>query len=285
MRILILGGNGMLGHQLFKNLKKNNKVCVTLRQKLPTYEKYNLFNKENTFYGVDVSNYDKLNKIISEFSPEAVINAVGVIKQRPSSNDREASIEFNALFPHKLAKMCSLSGSRLVHMSTDCVFSGKKGNYKEDDSSDAEDVYGKTKYLGELSASHCITFRTSIIGRELAGKKSLFEWFLAQSGKITGYRKAIFSGFTTIEFSRIVGKVLKEYPEKSGIYHVSSAPISKYELLLLFRKYTNKDIEIGADDNFICDRSLNSTLFRSEFKYSSPEWEIMIEELVKTSIR
>lgn len=281
MRILILGGNGMLGHQLLKYLGENNEVRVTLRQDLHVYAEYNLFNEDNAYCGVEVTDYDRINEIISGFLPEAVINAVGIIKQRHSSNDRETSIELNALFPHKLAKLCHLSGSRLVHMSTDCVFSGEKGNYNEDDPSDAEDVYGKTKFLGEVDKKGVITLRSSIIGRELFRKASLLEWFLSQKKRVTGFKKAIFSGLTTIEMSRVIERVLVDYPDKYGIYHVSSSPISKYELLKLINSAFNKQLIIEEEDKFICDRSLNSGKFRSEFKYSPPTWQSMIEEVSK----
>jgi len=281
MRVLILGGNGMLGHQLLKYLGENNDVRVTLRQELHAYSRYNLFNEDNAYPDVEVTDYNRVSDVISEFVPEAVVNVVGIIKQRHSSNDRETSIELNALFPHKLAKLCHLSGSRLVHISTDCVFSGKKGNYNEGDLSDAEDVYGKTKYLGEVNEKGAITLRTSIIGRELSRKASLLEWFLSQKKGVTGFKKAIFSGLTTIEMSRVIERVLVDYPDKYGIYHVSSSPISKYELLKLINSVFSKQLIIEEDDKFICDRSLNSDKFRSEFQYSPPTWQGMIEELLK----
>jgi dTDP-4-dehydrorhamnose reductase len=198
MRILILGGDGMLGHQLLIAYQQRHDVRVTLRRDLNDYTSYGLFNTENSYTGIDVRNNDRLVEVFSEFHPEAVINAVGIIKQRAEAIDAIPSLEINALLPHRLAVLCKATGSRLVQMSTDCVFSGKKGNYIETDESDAQDLYGKTKYLGELHENHCLTLRTSIIGLELSRRKSLVEWFLAQRGTIKGYKKAIFSGFTTI---------------------------------------------------------------------------------------
>jgi dTDP-4-dehydrorhamnose reductase len=167
-------------------------------------------------------------------------------------------------------------------MSTDCVFSGKKGNYQESDPSDAEDLYGRSKYLGEVHDSHCVTLRTSIIGKELSRKQGLLEWFLAQTGSVRGFKNAIFSGFTTLEFSRIIEKILTEYPKNSGIYHVSSDPISKFDLLALINKEMGLDIEIIPTEEPRLDRSLDSTGFRREFNYTPPTWKQMIEELSKT---
>ncbi len=279
MRILILGGDGMLGHQLMKSLAPRHVVKVTLRQDLEAYRQYEMFNSDNSFSGIDVRSLDRLTEVIADYLPEALINAVGIVKQRPSAKESIPSLELNSLLPHKLSVLCKAVGTRLVHVSTDCVFSGKTGNYKEADPSDAEDLYGKTKYLGELHDAHCITLRTSIIGFELSRKKSLLEWFLSQKGVVKGFKNAIYTGFTTIEMSKIIEKLLVEYPEASGLYQVSSDRINKYELLLLFREKFGHDIEIEPDETFFCDRSLDSARFRDEFHYTPPSWPAMIEEL------
>ena len=279
MRILILGGDGMLGHQLFKHLSKEHEVKVTLRQNLSAYEKFNLFFPENTFAGIDVRLTDQLLEVFGEFQPQAIVNAVGIIKQRLTSRESIPSLEINSLFPHRLAILCKAIGARMIHLSTDCVFSGKRGNYREEDPSDAVDLYGKSKYLGELNEQYCITLRTSMIGRELYRKKSLLEWFLAQKGSIKGFKKAIFSGFTTQELSRIIEMILKQNPTASGIYHVSSDPISKCDLLFLINKRLKLPIKIIPDESFVCDRSLDSSKFRQEFNYNPPTWEEMVSEL------
>lgn len=279
MRTLILGGDGMLGHQLFKHLSKDHEVKVTLRQDLSVYEKFNLFFPENTFAGIDVRLTDQLLYVFEEFQPQAIVNAVGIIKQRLTSRESIPSLEINSLFPHRLAILCNNIGARMIHLSTDCVFSGKRGNYREEDLSDAVDLYGKSKYLGELNEQHCITLRTSMIGRELYRKKSLLEWFLVQRGSIKGFKKAIFSGFTTQELSRIIEMILNQNPTASGIYHVSSEPISKCDLLFLINKRLKLPIKIIPDESFVCDRSLDSTKFRQEFNYNPPSWEKMVEEL------
>lgn len=281
MRILILGGNGMLGHQLFKHLAEDHEIKVTLRQDLSEYEKFNLFHPDNSFSGINVRSADQLIEVLGEFQPQAIVNAVGIIKQRSSARESIPSLELNSLFPHRLAILCKTINARMIHLSTDCVFSGKKGNYREDDPSDALDLYGKSKYLGEVNEQHCITLRTSMIGRELSRKKSLLEWFLAQKGSIKGFKKAIFSGFTTQELSRIIEMILTQHPYASGIYHVSSDPISKFDLLSLIKRGLNLPVKIIPDKSFVCDRSLDSNKFRQEFSFNPPTWEEMIKELCK----
>jgi dTDP-4-dehydrorhamnose reductase len=279
MRILILGGDGMLGHQMFKHFRGSHDVRVTLRQELSAYSDYHLFSLGDTYSGVDVRYPEPLLNVLAEFRPQAIINAVGIVKQRPKAHDAIASIEINALLPHRLAIMCNAIGARLVHVSTDCVFSGRDGNYLDDHPSDAEDLYGKSKYLGEVHDANAITLRTSIIGKELARKAGLLEWFLAQQGSIKGYTNAIFSGFTTIEFSRIVESLLLRYPNASGVYNVSSEPISKHDLLQLIKHKAGLPIEVVPDGAFQCDRSLDSARFRREFNYTPPSWEAMVDEL------
>lgn len=281
MRILILGGDGMLGHQLLKCFTNRHEVKVTLRQDIEVYKQFGIFNSDNAYYGVDVRSLERLMEVLADFRPEAVINAVGIVKQRPSAKECIPSLEINALLPHRLSVLCKGIGARLVHLSTDCVFSGKKGNYQENDPSDAEDLYGKTKYLGETHDAHSLTLRTSIIGRELFRKKSLLEWFLSQRGTVKGFTNAIYTGFTTLEMSRIVENVLLNQLDASGVYQVSSEPITKFELLQLIREKLGHNIEIIPDDSFCCDRSLDSTRFRKVFNYTPPAWPDMIEELRK----
>lgn len=281
MRILILGGDGMLGHQLFQHLLPKHEVKVTLRQDLSVYCRYGLFEKTNAYAGIDIRSLDRITEVLGDFKPDAVINAVGIVKQRSDAREIIPSLEINALLPHRLAILCKVMGARLIHLSTDCIFSGEKGNYQEKDLSDAQDLYGKTKYLGEVQESNSLTLRTSIIGRELSRHTSLLEWFLGQTGMVRGFTNAIYTGFTTLEMSRIIELMLCKFPSASGVYQVSSDPISKYELLLLFKEILEHKIEIIPDDAFRCDRSLDSSRFRKEFNYTPPTWRIMIEELRK----
>jgi len=281
MRLLVLGGDGMLGHQVLRQLRARHEIHVTLRQERESYESLGLFDGRRTYFGVDARSLDKLQEVVTACRPDAVINAIGVVKQRAEAKDAIQSLEINALLPHRLAVICEDAGARLVHFSTDCVFSGRRGNYRETDVSDAEDLYGRTKYLGETSGRHCLTLRTSIIGRELARKSGLLEWFLAQRGKVKGYTKAVFSGFTTLEMARIIDNVLAIQAPLSGVYHVSSEPISKFDLLTMIRDALDLPIEIEPDDEFKCDRSLDSARFRDATGYRPPAWKTMIEELAQ----
>jgi dTDP-4-dehydrorhamnose reductase len=281
VRILILGGDGMLGHQLLKSFAPKHDVRVTLRQPLERYASFGLFRATNAYGGIELGRADSLLPVLGRFRPEAIINAAGIVKQRPTAEEAIPNLEINALLPHRLALLCEPTGARLVHMSTDCVFSGQEGNYAETDPADADDLYGRTKYLGEVHAPNCITLRTSIIGRELARKTGLLEWFLAQTGSIRGFRKAIFSGFTTLEMARIIEMLLTRFPRATGLYHVSSEPISKFDLLGLVKKRLGLAIDVVPYDDFVCDRSLDSTKFRSEFGYKPPEWPTMVDELAQ----
>jgi dTDP-4-dehydrorhamnose reductase len=280
MRILILGGDGMLGHRLLDELQPRHDVKVTVRQTLDAYASHGRFSMNNTFDGIDVRSLERLTEVMATFRPEAVVNCVGIIKQRSSAKDSIPSLEINALLPHRLSVLCKMMAARLVHLSTDCVFSGKTGNYSEAAQSDAHDLYGRSKFLGEIGDEGCITLRTSIIGHELSRKGSLLEWVLAQSGRVKGFRKAIFSGFTTLEMSRIIERVLVEYPQASGVYQVSAEPINKYDLLQLIRTHLHPSIDIFPDDALVIDRSLDSTRFRSTFAYKPPTWDKMIRELI-----
>ena len=271
----------MLGHELLRVLGRTHEVRVTLRREQSAYADSGLFHSGNTYSGIDIRDPERLRASFQDFRPQAVINAVGVVKQRPDAADSISSITINALFPHQLAQLCSEYSARLVHMSTDCVFSGDHGGYKEEDFTDAKDLYGRSKVLGELCEDHCVTLRTSIIGRELSRRTGLLEWFLAQQGPVQGYRKAVFSGFTTSEMARIIERLLIRHPRVSGLYHVSSEPIAKYDLLNMIKHSLSLRTEIIPDDSVHIDRSLDSTRFRAELGYTPPTWTAMIDELAR----
>lgn len=279
MKILILGGDGMLGHQLLKRFRNIHEVMVTLRQDAGAYQHLEMFNNKNTFFGVDVRFIDKLVEVMACFRPDVVINAVGIVKQRSDARESLPSLEINSLLPHRLSLLCSAVGARLIHLSTDCVFSGDKGDYIDEDPSDARDLYGKTKYLGEVGYKNSLTLRTSIIGPELTRHSSLFDWFTSQRGTVNGFTNAIYSGFTTIEMANIIEKIITRHPAAFGIYNVSSEKIDKYSLLVLIRDVMGLNIEIVPNNDFKCDRSLNSDRFRMEFDYTPPTWEEMVRGL------
>jgi dTDP-4-dehydrorhamnose reductase len=200
-----------------------------------------------------------------------------LIKQLADAKNPLTALPINAMFPHRLASLCALVGARLIHISTECVFSGRKGMYVEGDVSDAEDLYGKSKFIGELNDSiHAITLRTSIIGHELDSSESLLDWFLSQKGSTKGYVKAIFSGLPTIELTRVIKEYVIPMPELNGLYHVSTAPIDKLSLLKLVAGAYQKEIEIVPDDRIRIDRSLDSTQFQQTTGYVPPSWPELV---------
>lgn len=228
---------------------------------------------------VDALNIDTVKEVIERFRPLVVINCIGIIKQLPLSNDPLTIIPLNALFPHQLASICKDAECRLIHPSTDCVFSGSKGQYAEDDKLSAADLYGISKYLGEVKYDHTLTIRTSIIGHELSSKLSLIEWFLTQTESVKGFTKAIYTGFPTIEISRIIAEYILPDETLSGLYHVSSDPISKYELLKLVSRIYKKKIEIIPFDEYTDNKSLLSHRFRDKTGYIPPSWENLVTNM------
>lgn len=280
MRCLIIGGDGMLGHQLLASWRSRHDVRVTLRRSLDAYANYGLFDATNAFDNLDVRDTDRLQNVLGDYRPDAVINAAGVIKQRGDAKQSLPCLEINAVFPHRLRELCETVGARLVHVSTDCVFNGKRGGYTESDPADAEDLYGLSKYLGEVGEAPAVTFRTSIIGLELSRNASLIEWFLAQRGTIKGFTKAIYTGVTTLELARVIEHVLVKQPKLRGVWQVASEPISKHALLSeLATLLQRSDLEITPDDDFHCDRSLQGDAFNERTGYTVPDWNTMLTEL------
>ena len=283
IKLLVLGGDGMLGHQLLLHFEKVQEVevKVTLRGGFEVYEGYKIFNTNNSIYKIDAHDFPSLERAINTYKPDVILNAIGIVKQRLLSKEIVPSLTINSLLPHKLAAFCASINTRFITISTDCVFSGNKGNYNEEDKCDVSDLYGISKYYGEVNDDKTLTLRTSIIGLELTRKASLIEWFLAQSGSVNGFTKAIYSGFTTLEFCRIIEKLILTFPQAKGLYHVSMDPISKFDLLSVFANYLTKEIVLNKDEDFSCDRSLNSDQFRKDFTYIPPSWDDSLEELAK----
>ncbi len=278
MKILVLGASGMLGNAVFRVMseKRDWEVFGTVR----SVSVRRFFPKEiaeHLITGCDVENHDGLVKTFSEVRPDIVINCIGVVKQLASANDPLQVIPINSLLPHRLAGLCMLVGSRLVHMSTDCIFSGEKGAYTEEDPSDAKDLYGQSKFLGEVHDRHAITLRTSIIGHELQSAHGLLGWFLSQETQCKGFKRAIFSGFPTLELARLIRDVVIPRSDLSGVYHVATQAISKYDLLKLIANEYDKFIEIVPDEALKIDRSLNADRFFRATGYVAPEWPEMIK--------
>lgn len=280
MRILILGGAGMFGHRLLHHLRPRHDVRVTVRRRLGDPSLDPLFHEGIAFHGVHMSALDRLIEVMAEFRPEVVINCIGIVKQRPEATDTRLSLEVNALLPHRLLDLCRATGTRLVHLSTDCVFSGAKGSYTEDDPCDVSDVYGLTKYLGEVRDPPALTIRSSIIGLELEHKAGLVEWFLAQRGEVPGFTRAMYSGLTTAAMSRLVEFLLVERPDLSGLWHVASSPISKFDLLeQLSARLERQDVTLVPSDQFVCLRDLDASRFCLETGWTAPSWSDMLDEL------
>lgn len=279
IKILIVGASGMLGNGLMYGLKKYSDLEVfgTIRDRqLSYFEDKDL---KRIIPYIDIENWDSMINLFNTVKPDVVLNCVGLIKQVMGKNDTELAIYMNATFPHRLATLCQLSGARLIHFSTDCVYSGGKGNYVETDPSDAPDVYGKTKYLGELNYDHTVTVRTSIIGHGLESHGSLIDWFLLQKGKITGYNQVIYSGLPTVEHAKIIAEYIIPNTKLKGLYHISAEPISKYDLLKLVSEIYGKKIKIEPYDKKVSDMSLDSSRFRKITGYQPPKWNALIKKM------
>jgi len=280
MKILILGVTGMLGNSMFRFLSENNKLDVYATARNNSARSY--FSKDlsgKLIANVDVENHDSLVEVFNKIKPEIVINCIGLVKQLADANDPLKALPINSLLPHRLANLCKLSNSRLIHISTDCVFSGKKGNYKESDFPDCYDLYGRSKLLGEVDYPHAITLRTSIIGHELAGNRSLINWFLSAEGSVKGFEKAIYSGFPTVELARIVQDFVLPNKELHGLYHVASKPINKLELLKLVAEIYNKEIDIIPSSELVIDRSLDATRFNEVTGCTPPQWRELVKRM------
>jgi dTDP-4-dehydrorhamnose reductase len=233
--------------------------------------------------GVTADDFETIERTVASIGPDTVVNCIGIVKQLDAAKDAITSIDVNSLFPHRLARLCRQSGTRLIHISTDCVFSGRAGSYSEVDIPDPVDLYGRSKLLGEV-AEPALTIRTSIVGRELRGAHGLVEWFLGQKGQtVRGYRRAVFSGWSTHALAAALVEVGERHPDLSGLWHVAAAPIAKFDLLQLLRDAFALDVEVKPDDDFACDRSLDGSRFRTETGIVAPSWKAMVQELREDS--
>ncbi len=279
-KIFVIGASGMLGNSIMRFFSESDEFVTigTVRTEnkkllLPTQLHANIIS------GVDINDIENLKNLFLKIKPDFVINCIGVVKQLDHSKDALISIPINSLLPHLLARFCADVKARLVHISTDCVFSGTKGMYVESDIPDAVDLYGKSKYLGELDYSHTITLRTSMVGHELDSSRSLVGWFLSQKGTVKGYSNAIFSGLPTVEISRIIRDYILPRPQLKGVYHVSAEPINKFVFLKLVAEVYGKDIVIEEDKSLNIDRSLDSSLFRGITEYYPQPWPELIKKM------
>lgn len=274
----------MLGHKLVQVLSKDFNVWTSIRRSYASVKSCGIFDQEKTIEKVNVADFASLDNLVETIKPNVVINAVGLIKQLPEATDAARLTRINTELPHALEKLAGAFGFKLICISTDCVFSGDKGNYRESDVPDAIDIYGRSKLLGEVTSENCLTIRTSIIGRELDTSHSLVEWFLRHRGKrVNGYTNAIYSGFPTIVFATIIARLISDHPLINGLYHISSAPISKHSLLGLINRTYETDIEILPVDDVVVDRSLDCSRFKSITCFEPQPWEAMIEQMAADS--
>jgi dTDP-4-dehydrorhamnose reductase len=281
MRVLVLGVSGMLGSAMFRQLSGRGELELfgTARSS-SVLRFFKGDHAKRIRAGVNVENLDELVGVFKHSRPAAVINCVGVVKQLAAAKDPLHIIPINAILPHRLAELCGLCGARLIHISTDCVFSGSKGNYREDDQPDADDLYGRSKLLGEVvDDANSITLRTSIIGRELTTRNGLVEWFLNQQGQVRGFSEAIFSGLPTDELAKVIAERVLPRPELHGLYHVAAQPVNKYDLLQIVKTVYGCSTEITKDAAVKIDRSLNSSRFQQATGYVPPSWPELIKQM------
>jgi dTDP-4-dehydrorhamnose reductase len=271
MKVLLYGVTGMLGRTLFSVLSQDPSFDV--------FGTARCLEAQKIISNTHAEDEHSLKKAYHQVRPDVVINCIGLVKQLSDSRDPLKAISINALLPHRLSLLCQQNNARLLHISTDCVFSGKKGNYSENDLPDATDLYGRSKLLGEINEPHALTIRTSIIGHETSSKKGLVEWFLSQTGSVKGFKKALFSGLTTVELSKIIKEILIKHQNLHGLYHVAAHSITKYDLLKLIAQSYDKIIDIIEDETFIIDRSLNAMCFNTVSGYVPPQWPQLIEDM------
>ena len=300
MKVLICGGGGMLGHRLWLAFRGRFETYVTLRRRVAEYAAWGWYEPGRCLEECDAARFEELRAFAQKLRPQVVINAVGLVKQRAEAASPIAAIEINALFPHRLAALCGELGARLIHISTDCVFSGRVraggwGNYREEDEPDPLDLYGRSKLLGEplgtygeaprvgpmtaAGGARVLVLRTSLVGHELLTRQGLVEWFLQQRDRVRGYARARFSGLTTNEAADLVVRLAADFPDLHGLYHVAAEPISKLEFLLRLREEYRVPVEIEPDESVAVDRTLCGERFRRATGYVAPPWQAMIRRM------
>jgi dTDP-4-dehydrorhamnose reductase len=281
--VSVLGVTGMLGHKVFQRLRESMPEVVGLARGERASEplaSIPLLSGDDVTWGVDVGDFGEFAELLGRTKPRVLVNCVGIVKQRSEAKAAVPSITVNSLLPHWLAERMQPWGGRVIHFSTDCVFDGRKGMYTEDDAPNAEDLYGRSKALGEVATENALTLRTSIIGRELRGRRSLVEWFLAQrGGRIRGYRRVLYSGLTTIRMAQLVESLIRDHSDVSGLFHVTAEPISKFDLLALANEAFGAEVEIEPDEEVALDRSMRSDRFRERIGWTPPSWGEMIAEM------
>lgn len=283
MKIVVLGATGMLGHKMLQILSSRFDSVIGFAYEdvsKPPYDRLELFQGVEMITGVNAADFQTLGKKLAAVRPDYIVNCIGIIKQRETASAYIPCIELNSLLPHKLATFAQKRGGRVIHFSTDCVFDGRRGGYTEKDFSDAEDLYGKSKFLGEVQGDNALTLRTSIIGRELTTHKSLLDWVLSQNGQmVKGFKNVVYSGVTTNQIADVVAMIIEQFPALSGLYQVVADPIPKHDLLCLIRDAFKLDLEIVPETETVSDRSMKGDKLRAATGYVSPSWPELIADL------
>ena len=285
MKIVILGASGMIGHQLWRRLNAKYPDCVwgTVRKAKEHYEQFKFFNMKRLIGNIEASDFEKVKEVLNTVKPDIVLNCIGLTLRKKEMENVFLCLEVNGMLPHRIDSWAKENNSKLIHFSTDCVFDGKIGSYSEFSAPSARDLYGQTKYLGEVKHSEsCLTIRVPVIGREIEGKTELIEWFLSQkNSKAKGFASVYYSGITTIRLAYEIITIIEKYPKLSGIIQISTNKISKYNLLLLLDKYFDTNVELEVDNTIKSDKSLNADKYKQLTDFKAPSWEAMIKELAE----
>jgi len=283
VRILIHGITGLIGNSLFRTLSANSSYQVygTCRNSVDK-KLFTDLQKINIFPNIDALNFQAIENLFANIKPNVIINCIGITKHLPQLNNYEITILINAVLPHKLANLSDNIEAKLIHLSTDCVFSGQKGNYSETDIPDAVDFYGRSKILGEVIYKNHLTLRISTIGHEIKASYGLLNWFLSQNRSCKGYSRAIFSGLPTVFFAKVLSDFVLPKKDLRGLYHISAKPIDKFSLLKLIAHEYKKTIKIVSDDSFIINRALDGKKFSDETGFVCPDWPELIKIMAST---
>lgn len=271
----------MIGHKVWQTLaRENSETFGTLRRRRDDFAFRDFFD-ERVIEQFDAEDFGSVSNVLDELRPAVIINCIGITKRKQEASNLKLMYQVNARFPHELALWAARKGARVIHFSTDCVFDGADGNYHERSLVTAKDLYGQTKYFSEIDYEHCLTIRSSMIGQELEHDTELLEWFFSQRGKrISGYKKAIYSGLTTEVMARIIKRIIWEYPQLNGRYQIAGRAISKHDLLVQLKEAFGVEVEIVPDEKFHCDRSMQSKKFLEATGITIPGWDEMIAGLV-----
>ena len=278
MRLLITGADGMIGHGLWRYFSQSpdHEVVAAVRSAAQLCA----FGARRVEQTGDLDDEAAAAKLIDRVRPDWVINCAGLTKHADNGEDAVKVIRANCLLPNLLANATEQSGARMLHVSTDCTFLGTRGHYAESEAPDANDLYGRSKVLGEITdRAHVLTVRTSTIGFEVASKRGLLEWFLDQRGSCRGFSRAIFSGLTSHELARVLDEHVLDRSELSGLLHIAGPAIDKLSLLRAMRQHFSVPVDIEEDASFVIDRSLDGSRFCALTGFQPRRWDDMLSEI------